>query len=90
METFMKPEASCGFTTLVKNHHDTWAKEILLSITVRRISVRTLMHTFSVYMFETVLRNRAILPRFRFRFRVPNFSSTVPAPVPVPVPTPKF
>jgi hypothetical protein len=23
--------------------------------------------------FKTVLRNRAILPRFRFRFRVPNF-----------------
>jgi hypothetical protein len=35
-----------------------------------------------------VLRNRAILPRFRFRFRfrVPNFLSTVP----VPVPTLKF
>jgi hypothetical protein len=33
---------------------------------------------------KSVLRNRAILPRFRFRFRVPNFSSTVPAPVLVP------
>ncbi len=31
-----------------------------------------------------VLRNRAILPRFRFLFRVPIFLSTVPAPVPVP------
>jgi hypothetical protein len=34
-----------------------------------------------------VLRNRAILPRFRFRFRFrdPNFLPTVPVPAPVPV-----
>ncbi len=42
-------------------------------------------------LWEPVLRNRAILPRFRFRF--PIFVPTVPAPVPVqvqvqvPVPT---
>ncbi len=36
---------------------------------------------------KPVLRNRAILPRFRFRFRVPKFLSTVPVPAPVPVPT---
>ncbi len=35
-----------------------------------------------------VLRNRAILPRFRFR--VSNFFPTVPVPVPAPVPTLKF
>jgi hypothetical protein len=39
---------------------------------------------------QAVLRNRAILPRFRFRFRVPNFLSTVLVLVPVPVPTLKF
>ncbi len=37
---------------------------------------------------KPVLRNRAILPRFRFRFRVPNFLSTVPVPAPVPAPVP--
>jgi hypothetical protein len=35
-----------------------------------------------------VLRNRAILPRFRFRFWVPIFFSTVPVQVPVPAPVP--
>jgi hypothetical protein len=35
---------------------------------------------------QPVLRNLAILPRFRFRFRVPIFPPTVPAPVPAPVP----
>ncbi len=49
-------------------------------------------HTFQRGRGERypVLRNRAILPRFRFR--VPNFLSTVsvPVPAPVPVPTLKF
>ncbi len=47
-------------------------------------------HKQKIYFLQAVLRNRAILPRFRFRF--PNFLSTVPvpAPVPVPVPTLKF
>ncbi len=44
--------------------------------------------------YKAVLRNLAILPRFRFRFRfrVPIFFPTVPAPVPVPVqvPVPTF
>jgi hypothetical protein len=37
-------------------------------------------------LFQTVLWNHAILPRFRFRFRVPIFFPTVTVPVPVPAP----
>jgi hypothetical protein len=44
----------------------------------------------SFIYYNSLLRNRAILPRFRLRFRVPNFFSTVPVPAPVLVPTLKF
>jgi hypothetical protein len=87
--TYVYPTLSCPCDLLPGTY--------LLTLSVKSLDVGKQCYRSEIRFgsaFSAVLRNRAILPRFRFRFRVPNFLSTVPvpapAPVPVPVPTLKF